>query len=130
MFNFPLFRFPYYNYYYPYYNKNIQGNSKAPSNISSNLDYSNSKQIKEDFEESNKYENKNEKRSSKYNSFGPINFMNLFTNNINEEDPILEILGLKLYLDDLIILGLLFLLYKENVQDEMLFLALLLLLLV
>lgn len=42
---------------------------------------------------------------------------------------ILEILGIKLYLDDLIILGLLYILYQEEVKDEMLFICLILLLL-
>ena len=42
---------------------------------------------------------------------------------------ILEILGIKLYLDDLIILGLIFILYQEEVKDEMLFICLILLLL-
>ncbi len=45
------------------------------------------------------------------------------------EEPIFEILGIELYLDDIIILGLLFFLYQEGVQDEMLFIALILLLL-
>ena len=38
-------------------------------------------------------------------------------------------MGIKLFLDDIIILGILFLLYKEEVKDEMLFIALILLLL-
>lgn len=41
----------------------------------------------------------------------------------------LEIIGIKLHLDDLIILGLLFFLYTEEVKDELLFIALILLLL-
>lgn len=40
-----------------------------------------------------------------------------------------ELFGLKLYFDDILIICLLFFLYKENVHDEMLFLALILLLL-
>ena len=55
-----------------------------------------------------------------------------FTTNSNQnqkvEQPILELLGIKLYLDDLIILGILFFLYKQNVKDEMLYIILLLLL--
>lgn len=68
-----------------------------------------------------------EEKSSRYYSFGPINFKNPFFNNI--EEPIFEILGIKLYLDDIIILGLLFFLYQEGVQDQMLYMALVLLLL-
>ena len=66
------------------------------------------------------------KKSSRYNSFGPIHFKTpLFT---DIEEPIFEIFGINLYLDDIIILGLLFFLYKENVQDQMLFIILILLL--
>ena len=66
-------------------------------------------------------------KSPRYSSFGPISFKNpLFT---NIEDPIFEIFGIELYLDDIIILGLLFFLYKEGVQDELLFITLILLLL-
>ena len=43
--------------------------------------------------------------------------------------PVFDIFGIKLHNDDLIILGLLFILYHENVHDDELFIALLLLLL-
>ena len=69
----------------------------------------------------------NKEKTSRYNSFGPINFQNPF--DVDSDEPILEILGIKLYLDDIIILSLLFFLYKEGVKDEMLFLTLILLLL-
>ena len=121
MFNFPFFRFPYSNYYYPYYNNYLKSN---PKSFDINKHETNNKTNQPTYSGL-----KEEKRSSKYNSFGPVAFMNPFSESFNENDPVLEILGLKLYLDDLIILGLLFLLYKEEVQDEMLFLALILLLL-
>ena len=70
---------------------------------------------------------KNNKKSSSYSSFGPVRFKNpIFNNDIN--DPIFEIFGIELYLDDIIIIGLLFLLYQEGVQDELLYIALILLL--
>ena len=59
-------------------------------------------------------------------SFGTVNFKNPFFSDV--EEPIFEIFGIQLYLDDIIILGLLFFLYQEGVQDEMLFMALILLL--
>lgn len=123
MFNFPFFRLPYSNYYYPYYNNYIQNNKSHSSK-------KNLKNIEGKQEEDKKIPNENtyQKKGSKYNSFGPISFINPFIEDFHEDEPVLEILGLKLYLDDLIILGLLFLLYKEDVQDETLFLALLLLL--
>ena len=120
MANFPFFRFPYPNYYYRYYpnyNKNSDSNkNKQDNNIVPEI----LEPIKE---------NRNQKKkSSKYNSFGPIRFTNPFIeNDLNE--PIVEILGIQLYLDDIIILGLLFFLYKEDVHDEMLFLTLVFLLL-
>lgn len=69
---------------------------------------------------------KKEKKSSSPFSFGPVSFKNpLFT---DIEEPIFEIFGIQLFLDDIIILGLLFFLYQEGVQDEMLFMTLILLL--
>lgn len=47
---------------------------------------------------------------------------------INNEQAIFEIYGIKFYLDDLIILGILFFLYQQNVKDEMLYIILFLLL--
>lgn len=44
------------------------------------------------------------------------------------KDFVLDLFGLKLYFDDVLILSLIFFLYKENVKDEGLFLALVLLL--
>lgn len=71
-------------------------------------------------------ENKHEKKSSKYYHIGPI-FIN--TQGFSDkEEPLLEISGRKLYLDDLIILSLLFFLYEEDVKDDMLFMLLILLL--
>ena len=40
-----------------------------------------------------------------------------------------EILGIKLYFDDILLICLIFFLYNEDVHDEMLFIALILLLL-
>lgn len=66
-------------------------------------------------------------KSSRSYSFGPIHFKTPIFQGL--EDPIFEIFGIQLYLDDMIILGLLFFLYQEGVQDEMLYIALILLLL-
>ena len=45
-----------------------------------------------------------------------------------KDDYWLDVFGIKLYYDDVLILSLLFFLYKEEVKDEWLFLALVLLL--
>lgn len=54
---------------------------------------------------------------------------NVDTSRNNSDDTIINIMGIKLAFDDLIILGLLFLLYMENVDDIFLYIVLILLLL-
>lgn len=121
MANFPFFRYPYHNYFYPYCT-NCNKMNISNMNKEDEITNSETKEIIEDVIEQ-------KKKSSRYNSFGPIRFANPFFEENNLDEPILEILGIQLYLDDIIILGLLFFLYKEEVQDEMLFLSLILLLL-
>ena len=102
-----MFRFPFYGYpySYPYYRYQMQ----TPTQVQAT-------------------ENKNEsKRDSVINSNELNNTINSNSSS-DSEDAIFEIFGIKLYLDDLIILGLLFFLYKEDVHDEILFCILLLLL--
>ena len=114
---FPFPRYPYYN---RYPQNPIFYHEPEVHNTSSN-----------DIENSDKdtdiKDTSNTRESPRYNSFGPIHFQNPLS--LDEDDPVLEIFGIKLYLDDLIILGILFFLYKEGVKDEMLFLSLILLLL-
>ena len=50
-------------------------------------------------------------------------------NRSSEDKPVFEIFGISLYFDDLLLLGLLFFLYSEGVQDQELFISLILLLL-
>lgn len=110
----------YYRYYRPYVPVNFNSSSKdkTPNDDSSTIN---------SYEETSSKSSKEEKRSSSSYSFGPIHFRNPFFDDI--ESPIFEILGIQLFLDDIIILGLLFFLYQEGVQDEMLYIALILLLL-
>lgn len=56
------------------------------------------------------------------------NINNNSTNLPPNKDFILELFGLKLYFDDVLILSLLFFLYKENVKDDWLFLSLIMIL--
>lgn len=114
----------YYRYYRPYSSANFK-NSPDTSNhypIEDKSYYQNDSR-KEDYAQ----DNKKEEKSSRYYSFGPIHFKNPIFNNI--EEPVFEILGIELYLDDIIIIGLLFFLYQEGVQDEILFITLIMLLL-
>lgn len=110
MASFPFFRSPYNNYYYRYYPNYNANHNSIPENAKNTEDAST-------VDKENVLDNtrrKNEKKSEKKNGL---------------EDPIFEILGIYIYLDDLIILGLLFFLYTENVHDEILFMTLILLLL-
>lgn len=122
MANAPFSRYPYpYNTYYNRYYQQYRNQTQYHQ-----------AQKKETVEQENrntyqKQETNNKKRTSRYNAFGPINFKDPFSWDL--EEPVIEILGISLYLDDLIILGLLFFLYKEGVKDEMLFFSLVFLLL-
>lgn len=115
----------YYRYYRPY-PPNISNHYPIKDKSSSNS-FDDKEAPSNPTEESSTKTSSKEKNSSRYYSFGPIRFKNPLFDDI--EEPIFEILGIQLYLDDIMILGLLFFLYQENVQDEMLYIALILLLL-
>lgn len=71
-----------------------------------------------------KKENKQEKTGTRK--------QNIKVENPKKEEkhsPIFEIFGIKLYFDDILLIALIFFLYDEGVQDNMLFIALILLLL-
>ena len=109
MFRFPFYGYPYSYPYYKYYN-NIQTPHIQQKYI----------QPKEEIEEI-------KKQNSITNSFKISNTINSRFS-LDSEEAIFELFGIKLYLDDLIILGLLFFLYQQNVNDEILYIILLLLL--
>lgn len=129
---------PNFPFYPNYYNSYFYNKRKQQLNYELELEQrkveneNNKKQDKQEDIENTKKENNNNNtkrnyKTSTYNSFANINISALLNSDINT--PIVEILGIRLYLDDLIIIGLLFFLYKEEVQDEILFGILLLLLL-
>ena len=123
---FPFFQYPYNNRYYPRYNYNNRNYMHNSNSI--NSEKKDTSHANENDTYNNDIDEKTQKnKSSRYSGFGPIHFQNPFE--LDSEQPVLEILGISLYLDDLIILGLLFFLYKEGVKDDMLFLSLILLLL-
>ncbi len=107
-FNFPFF---YNNYRYPprYDYKYRQPQLAKPNIANNNTGYSVSSS--QDF---------SPKNSESYNCD---------SENSDSSEYFFEILGLKLYLDDILIICILFFLYTEGVQDEELFLCLILLLL-
>ena len=103
-----MFRFPFYSYpyNYPYFRY---------SNPYSNNIFQQSEIKKEEKKDS--ITNSNEVSNTTNSRF-----------NYNTEPNLFEIFGIKLYLDDLIIIGILFFLYEQNVKDEMLYIILFLLL--
>ncbi len=117
-----------YNRYYHYYNNRIRNSNyfkpeeyfheEVQDNLVEPFEREKSSNLTE-------YTRTQKNKSSGFN-FNFLNFENIFSG--NSDEPIFEILGIKLYLDDLLILGLLFILYNEGVKDEMLFIALVLLL--
>ena len=108
MFRFP-FSFPSYPYnypYYKYYNKKYNYNNVPPQT-----------QSKEPEKKENSITNSNEISNT-------INSRSWS----NSEQQVFELFNIKLYFDDLIILGILFFLYQQDVKDEMLYIILFLLL--
>lgn len=131
----------FYNRYYPYYRPFFPASRLISRNVSSpgfekkekscDSFSENDKVCSRSFESEKSCSGSSEdstdnSRSSAGFSFGPISFKNFVFGDL--ESPIFEVFGIKLFLDDIIIVGLLFFLYQEGVQDEMLYIALILLL--
>ena len=128
MFNFPYFGYPYHNPYYKYYRSpnsyvNIQRNAYTSKLTETSEENSTTSQNSID----NKaiYKEENFENDYKENVQRACNSLD---NNNESDKPIFELFGIKLYSDDLIILAVLFLLYEQNVKDEMLYIILFLLL--
>lgn len=128
MFNFPYFGYPYHNPYYKYYRSpsnyvNIQKNAYTSELTETSEENSTTSQNSID----NKaiYKEENFENDYKENVQRACNSLD---NNNESDKPIFELFGIKLYSDDLIILAVLFLLYEQNVKDEMLYIILFLLL--
>lgn len=73
----------------------------------------------------------NAENNSSNESTGKTNIKasNTDTRKSDDNNEFIEVFGIKLFFDDILILCLLFFLYKQNVNDPLLFIALLLLLL-
>lgn len=127
MARFPGYRIPF-QYYSPYRRNNFYYNphipvsesiDQAPTNV--NLGIQDTKSG--NFGNNTSMNNANENRNSN-NTIENRNSKHSKPNN----DVWLDLFGIKLYFDDVLILSLLFFLYKEDVKDEGLFLALVMLL--
>ena len=117
---------PYFSY--PYY--------RRPSAYSHNSNIQKTYNIKKEpipKDSSNKHYNTNNNYNCKNESNNNLlfNTPNNKTDSFNshEYEQFINIFGFKLYFDDLLILTLLFFLYKEEIKDESLYIALILLLL-
>ena len=111
MYTYPYYgapnRFSKYNYGYPHFGSNVSAgfphNSQGtPSNSNVALQKTNT---------SSESHTSSENRTS------------------SDEKPIFELFGIKLYYDDVLLICLIFFLYQEGVQDQYLFISLILLLL-
>ncbi len=121
MYSYPFSSFPYFRRYSSgssiYYNRpTFQATQKKSSNYVS----------KHKLEENPVTDN--ERSSRTYSGFSFLN--NFFNQNDRDNnESYFDLFGLKLYNDDLLLIGLIFFLYKEDVKDQYLFIALILLLL-
>lgn len=106
------FSFPFYNPYYPYSYNRYYHNNYTQNNFSKKNEDNIANAHKSSYDNINENE---KKRSS-------------FLETSHSEDFI-EIFGLKLHFDDILLICLIFFLYKEEVHDTYLFISLILLLL-
>lgn len=129
MYNYPFFSFPHFGKYTHYYpsrppivKQPISPYARPVSTSRSNL-----------CKESNHKPAKNsvkEKSSPKKAPTG-FSFLNNFLHqeDRSDDEEFFNLFGLKLYHDDILLIGLIFFLYQEDVKDQYLFCALILLLL-
>lgn len=154
MYSYPFFSFPHFRrfearYYptsYPYMRHTVRDNAKYGSNYNNSksgskyddYEYGNAKLVQERSYNGQRHANSMSKsgttkkeKSSPKRSFSGFSFLNNFLHqeDRDQDEEFFDLLGLKLYNDDLLLLGLIFFLYKEEVKDEYLFFALILLLL-
>ena len=152
MYSYPFFSFPhirrfdsrYYSPSYPYSKQIIHNNDTVIKSKGYYDVNKNSTSKKMDFSsESNRVSNRNpnsfanveitsskKEKDSPKRTFSGFGFLNNFFHQEDRapDEEFFDLFGLKLYHDDLLLLGLIFFLYKEDVKDEYLFLALVLLL--
>lgn len=135
----PIFRYPFFynpNYYNRFTNHKMYNGTESANMQSSQHNYNNSNHIDKSQSNSNKY---NYDRPSNYASATSSeqstvenfcdNKKNNSKSNHSNDNYFFELFGLKLYFDDILLIGLIFFLYEEGVKDDELFLSLVLLLL-
>lgn len=148
MYSYPFFSFPHFRRYAPYYpsqtvipKQSIRSKTYPSSfyNSSANHNYSDlhrepncepSDKLREKQNRSFSANSVKEKSSPKKAPTG-FSFLNNFLHqeDRNDEEELFNLFGIKLYQDDILLIGLIFFLYQEDVKDQYLFFALILLLL-
>lgn len=152
IYNYPFFSFPHFRKYPNYYptsssyirqpiprenilerttvnNKASKLNQSIHSSHNQDL-YLEKSASKQTANSVSNFEEKKERSSFKRKPSG-FSFLNniLHQEDRSEDENFFDLLGIKLYNDDLLLIGLIFFLYKEDVKDQYLFFALILLLL-
>jgi len=138
MYNYPFFSFPHFGRYSPYYSNQtspvkqpIRNNMyPSPTTYAKSVNANRSDLRRETHCEPTKNDDRKEKSLPKKAPIG-FSFLNNFLHqeDRDESEEFFNIFGLKLYHDDILLLGLIFFLYQEEVKDQYLFFALILLLL-
>ena len=100
MYQYPFFGFPRRYYYYPHAHSSPNVQNSTPN-----------------------------KKSKEFSETSLTSAKKVLSSENKSNDVLFEILGIKLYFDDILLICLIFFLYNEGVQDEYLFIALILLLL-
>lgn len=136
MYNYPFFSFPHFRRYpsyypaqYPYARQPLQQQKQDSLNFNSKLEPYRNHEVGQSKKSNNS--NGQKANSSFKKSSSGFSFLG---NLLNQEDrgddeEYFDLFGIKLYNDDLLLIGLIFFLYKEDVKDQYLFFALILLLL-
>lgn len=125
-----IYNSPFFSQYYPgfsYYKQNRKTNFNSnQTNKYQKKSYPNPN-ISNSF--INTLDSNNFTHKNSLNSFKSFKFKNFQNNNCDNSDILLEIFGIKLNYDDLLLICLIFFLYTEGVKDDFLFIVLILLLL-
>ncbi len=137
----PFFRFPF-SMHYPSYKFHQNSTPRETCNTQNIYNTNNSKNDKPciPLNSSNcSSSSKEDSCKSNYKNSNNLDFLNFLPKTIgplsfnpngitDNKEPIFELLGIKLYIDDIIIIGILIFLYKQEVKDEGLYLVLIMLL--
>ena len=120
---FPPFGLPYRFPYNRYSNRNYYNYKKNENSITN---YTSTSDTVDDNSVNNENRGLNNNFKSSPISIGPLRFN---PNSLNDNtNPVFDVFGIHLFLDDIIIIGLLIFLYQEDTKDEILFIILFLLL--